>query len=256
MKNNFFAFLTLSISIIFISCNRKEYTEVVEVPLPEEKVDTLIGKPNDVIANEGNFKLNKIPNDYATFEPAITNVNLEDHYARQYLSYLNKLNEISKGTEFENIDIVELLKSKHVLDIKIRNYAGGYFNHNMYFKSIATRAKKIPNDSLQKTIIRDFGSFKNFETNFKNESVTQIGSNWVWLLVDKTGKLQISSTNNNDNPYMPNALIKGTPILNIDLWEHAYYLGYQNSRSKYVDAYFSQIDWKVIGNRFEKTLKK
>lgn len=256
MKNK----LTLLASFLFIllllSCNKKKYTEVVEVPLPASEEKITIGMPEDVKANEGAFLLEKLPYTYDALVPAISALTLENHYSKHYLTYTNNLNAALEGTELENETIENLLKKLDPSNAVLKNNAGGYYNHSLYFKCIGPKAGGIPKDTIAGTISRDFGSFENFSTLFKEEANKQFGSAWTFLIVDKTGKLIISSTQNQDNPLMRNALVKGTPILAIDLWEHAYYLGYQYRRKNYIDAFFEVINWKKVNENYKEALQQ
>src|SRR4029078_12099249 len=132
----------------------------------------------------------------------------------------------------------------------------GFYNHGIYFESLMPKGKSTPADTLAIAINTDFGSFESFERQFKDEANKKIGSAWTWLVLDRSGKLQITSTANHDNPLMSNTPIKGKPLLGIDLWEHAYYLNYQYKKRNYVDAIFSKINWKKVDERYEEALKK
>ena len=134
--------------------------------------------------------------------------------------------------------------------------AGGYYNHSLYFECMGPKAGGQPKDSLAAAITKKFGSFEYFTSAFKDEATKQFGSGWVWLIVDRSGSLQITSTQNQDNPLMRNAVVSGKPILALDLWEHAYYLDYQYKRKNYVDAFFNVINWKKVSENYEEALKK
>lgn len=137
----------------------------------------------------------------------------------------------------------------------LRNNAGGYYNHGMFWENLAPKSNSQPKDSLALALTRDFGSFNEFKNQFEEIASKQFGSGWAWLITDKSGKLQITSTTNQDNPLMSNAVIKGTPILALDVWEHAYYLNYQYKRKKYIDSFFNVINWKKVGERYEEAIK-
>ncbi len=241
--------------IVFLySCQGKKLTEVVEVPLPNSGEKISIGKPEDVDAEKGAFDLIKLPYKYDALQPNISAFTLENQYSKHYLTHLNNLNKSIAGTDLESKTIEELLAKLDMSNEPLKNNAGGFYNHNVYFESIGAKKVEQPKDTLLSTIKRDFGSFKNFKTAFKLSAEKQIGSGWTWLLVDKTGVLQITNTQNNENPLMPKQIIKGTPILVLDSWEHAYYLDYQYKRRKYIEAFFNVIDWKSIGKKYEDTL--
>ncbi len=257
MKKIYFLVLNLIMAVVLFSCNNKKLTEVVDVPLPEvQKKATIKGNPDDVKANEGAFQLEKLPYSYEALAPNISVSTMENHYSKHYLTYTNNLNKALAGTDLENLTIEEVLAKLDPSIAEIRNNAGGYYNHSLYFKCMAPKASGQPKDPLANAITKKFGSFDNFKTAFKDEATKQFGSGWVWLIVDKSGDLQITSTQNQDNPLMRNAVVPGKPILALDLWEHAYYLDYQYKRNNYVDAFFNVINWKKVGDNYEEALTK
>jgi len=243
-------------TLLITSCNNKKMTEVVEVPLPstlKEKVP--VSNPDDVKAEKGAFAMLKLPYFYDALEPSIDAKTMEVHYSKHYLSYTNKLNKAVFGTSTESLPIEEILKKIDLNNLELRNNAGGYYNHTLFWESMTPKKDEQLNAILSDAISRDFGSFDLFKTKFKETASKQFGSGWTWLIIDKTGKLQIINSQNQDNPLMPNAAIKGTPILALDLWEHAYYLGYQYKRKNYINAFFDVINWKKVGERYEEALK-
>jgi len=257
MKKTVFLVINLLIAIVLLSCNNKKLIEVVDVPLPEvEQKTTAIGSPDDVKANEGPFQVEKLSYGYTALDPNISAATLENHYSKHYLTYTNNLNKEIAGTPLQDLTIEDVLAKLDPSNAELRNNAGGYYNHSLYFKCMAPKAGGQPKDSLESAITTKFGSFANFSTLFKEEATKQFGSAWVWLIVDKSGNLQITSTQNQDNPLMRNAVVSGKPILALDLWEHAYYLGYQYKRSNYVDAFFNVINWKKVGENYDEALKK
>ena len=241
---------------LFISCNKKKLTEVVEVPLPTAQEKINIGHPDDIKADEGAFQVEKLPYNYEALAPNISSFTMENHYSKHYLSYTNNLNKALVGTPLENLPIEQVLAKLDVSNEDLRNNAGGYYNHSLYFKCMGPKTKEVVNDSLSSVLNTKYGSLKNFETAFKEEGKNQFGSAWVWLIVDSYGNLQITSTQNQDNPLMRNAIIPGKPILALDLWEHAYYLGYQYKRGTYVDAFMEVINWKKVGENYMEAIKK
>lgn len=252
-----FSVLIYCLSLVLLqSCNEKKLTEVVEVPLPSAKDKLSIGSPEDVVADEGSFSIQQLPYKYEALAPHIDALTMELHYAKYYLAHTNALNRAIENTTLEKLTIEEILVKIDLNDANLRNNAGGFYNHNIYFESLAAKAGGTPKDTLASTINRDFGSFDAFKKKFSDEAKKQFGSAWTWLVVDKTGKLMITSTANQDNPLMPNAIVKGTPILAIDLWEHAYYLNYQQKRKNYIEAFFNIINWPKIQDRFEEAIAK
>jgi len=256
MKRSIFLLANLLLATALISCNDKKLIEVVEVPLPTAQEKVTIGNPDDVKANDGAFQMEKLPFNYDALAPNISALTLETHYSKHYLTYTNNLNKALLGTELENLTIEEVLAKLDLNNPEIRNNAGGYYNHSLYWKCIAPKAGGQPKDTLATAITKKFGSFDNFASQFKGEASKQFGSGWVWLIVDKSGELQVTSTQNQDNPLMRNALIPGTPILALDVWEHAYYLDYQYKRKNYIDAFFNIINWKKVGENYEATFLK
>ena len=242
------------ICLQLLSCHKKKLTELVEVPLPtkEEKIE--IGDPDDIKATDGAFQITKLNFKYSALEPNIDALTMETHYSKHYLNYTNNLNEQLIGTEFANSAIEEILKKLDLNNANLRNNAGGYYNHTLYFDNLSPKST-TPQDTLAGAITKDFQSFENLKNQLSDVAIKQIGSGWAWLLVDKTGKLQVCSTPNQDNPLMPKQLVSGTPILAIDVWEHAYYLKYLNQRKKYIDAFFNCVNWKKVGEKYEQALK-
>ncbi len=252
-----FCFLaSILILLALNSCGKKKLIEVVEVPLPSAEEKITMGVPDDVKADEGSFEIQKLPYSYDTLNPHISPLTLEMHYSKHYLTYTNNLNKAIAGTELEGLTIEEVLAKLDTSIPEIRNNAGGYYNHSLYFDCMGPKSGGKPQDTLATAISKKFGSFEEFTATFKDETTKQFGSAWVWLLVDNSGELQITSTQNQDNPLMKNAVIKGTPILALDLWEHSYYLDYQNKRKLYVDAFFKIINWKKVNENYKAAIDK
>jgi Fe-Mn family superoxide dismutase len=256
MKKAKFYILCFSLLILVISCNNKKLTEVVEVPLPTAEEKFTIGSPNDVEANDGTFELVKLPYAYDAISPEIEAGSMQLHYSKHYLNYTNSLNKAIKDTDFEDLSIEEILAKSIPDSLNIRNNAGGYYNHSLFFECIGPKSGSQPKDTLAIAINRDFGSIDGFKNQFKNAANRVFGSGWAWLIVDSSGKLKVTTTANQDNPLMPRAEVPGKPILALDVWEHAYYIEYQNSRKNYIDAFFTIINWKIVGEKYEEALKK
>jgi len=245
-----------SIATLLFSCNDKKLTEV-QVPLPEEVATTIqMGNPADVIANEGAFKMVPLPYAYDALEPYIDAKTMEIHYSKHHLGYTNKLNAAVAGTPLEKLSIEEILKTIDLQNASLRNNAGGYYNHNLFWASMGSKGGGEPTGSLNGAIKKDFGTFADFKTQLTETANKQFGSGWAWLVTDKTGALSIVGTANQDNPLMANIGVTGTPILALDVWEHAYYLKYQNKRNNYVEAFFSVINWKAVEKRYDEAIKK
>lgn len=247
----FYSFLSF-----LISCKDDNLVEVVEVPLPSKEDKVILGSPLDVKADPGSFEVLKLPYAYDALAPNIRSLTLEMHYSKHYLGYTNNLNKAIAGTPYENMPIEEILNKLDLNNPALRNNAGGYYNHTLYWKSMTPKGKSEPTDTLAGSIKKDFGSFANFTSQFKNKAMKQFGSGWAWLVVDKTGKLQITTSDNQDNPLMKNALVPGLPILALDLWEHSYYLDYQYKRKNYIDTFFKIINWDQVNENYKAALNK
>lgn len=256
MKNIRFLLLNLALVIVLFSCNKKKLIEVVEVPLPTAQEKAIVGLPDDVKADDGSFQLEKLTYSYDALAPSISALTMETHYSKHYLTYTNNLNKAIEGTPLENLDIEEIISKLDPSVLEIKNNAGGYYNHSLFFKCIGPKSEGQPMDTLASAIEKRYGSYKDFVSSFKNEASKQFGSGWVWLIVDKAGELQITTTQDQDNPLMKNAILPGKPILALDLWEHAYYLDYQYKRKNYIDSYFNIINWKKVGENYEDAITK
>jgi Fe-Mn family superoxide dismutase len=243
-------------SLLFASCRNKKLTEVVEVPLPTAEQKVALGNPEDVKADPGSFEMLVLPYGYDALSPAIDARTMELHYSKHYLTYTNNLNRTVAGTEQEGLPIGEILKKLDMSNAVLRNNAGGFYNHNIFWESMGPKAGGKPSDTLAAIIARDFGSFEEFKALFTDAAEKQFGSGWAWLVVDRSGKLQVTSTTNQDNPLMPQAVVSGTPILALDVWEHAYYLNYQYKRKKYIDAFFNVINWKKVAEKYDEAIAK
>lgn len=240
--------------LAFISC--KKENELIEVQIPDPEVETkqtAYGNPADVKVDEGGvFKMKGLKYAYDDLAPFIDAKTMEVHYSKHHLGYANKLNKAIAGTDLQTKSIEEILSKLDLKNAAVRNNAGGYYNHNLFFEILNPKGTGIPTGSLAEAITTEFGSFEIFQTKITEAASTQFGSGWAWLVVTNEGKLAITSTANQDNPLMPNAEIKGTPILAIDVWEHAYYLKYQNKRNEYLTAIFNVIDWNIIDSKYVK----
>lgn len=239
------------------SCKDKNnLEEVVAVPEPQKEEAAPLGNPDDVKADEGSFQLAKLGYAYDALAPNIDAKTMEIHYSKHYLKYTNELNKAIKGTPLETKTIEEILGTLDMENKAVRNNGGGYYNHTFFWEVMGPKAGGEPKGALAEAIKKDFGSFENFKTQFSEAATKQFGSGWAWLVLDKTGKLAIGSTPNQDNPLMPNVGISGKPVLALDVWEHAYYLNYQNKRPDYITAFFNVINWDTVGKKYDAALVK
>ena len=195
------------------------------------------------------FTLPQLDYAYDALEPHIDSRTMEIHHSKHHQGYTNKLNAAIGGTNQESKNIRQILTDLDMNNMALRNNAGGYFNHKLFWEIMNPNNKTEMSNDLSSAIDNSFGSFDNFCASFSNAAATRFGSGWAWLCV-KDGKLEICSTSNQDNPLMPSIGCGGTPILGIDVWEHAYYLNYQNRRPDYVSAFFNVINWGVVSEKF------
>ena len=246
----------LGIMVGFLTaCNDKKLTEVVEVPLPAAEEKVTLGNPDDVRAEPGPFSIIKLPYTYDALAPNMDALTMDIHYSKHYLTYTNNLNRAVETTIYQKSPIEEVLAKLDMSNSALRNNAGGYYNHNLFWESMSPKGGGEPTGPLADAIIKDFGSFSEFKIMFESAAQRQFGSGWAWLVIDRTGKLQVSNTPNQDNPLMPQAPVSGTPILNLDVWEHAYYLNHQYRRKKYIDGFFKVINWENVAKRYEAVVK-
>ena len=197
------------------------------------------------------FELPKLGYDYAALEPHIDARTMEIHHSKHHAGYTNNLNAAIEGTEMEGKSIEDLLGKISELPVAVRNNGGGFYNHRLFWEVIGPDAGGEPSGVLLDAINRDFGSFASFREQFDKAAATRFGSGWAWL-IDQGGKLVVSSTPNQDNPLMDLAEVKGNPILGIDVWEHAYYLKYQNRRPEYISAFWNIVNWDAVAELYGK----
>jgi Fe-Mn family superoxide dismutase len=196
------------------------------------------------------FELVKLGYDYTALEPHIDARTMEIHHSKHHGGYTNNLNAAIAGTELEGKSIEDILSGISGQTAAVRNNGGGFYNHNLYWDVIAPGGSPQPEGELLDAINDSFGSLKNFQEAFSKAAITRFGSGWAWLVLQENG-LAVSSTPNQDNPLMDVAGVQGKPILGIDVWEHAYYLNYQNRRPDYVKAFWNLINWDEVARRFK-----
>ena len=198
------------------------------------------------------FELPALPYANDALEPHIDARTMEIHHGKHHNGYTNKLNAAIAGTDLDGKSIEDILANVSQYAGGVRNNGGGFYNHSLFWASMSPTGGGEPSDrmNIKKAIDRDFGSFENFKKEFAAAAGTRFGSGWAWLCVDSNDKLFICSTPNQDNPLMDVVPEDGQPILGLDVWEHAYYLNYQNRRPDYVQAFFNVIDWAVVSKRF------
>ncbi|CAM3916769.1 MULTISPECIES: superoxide dismutase [Flavobacterium] len=196
------------------------------------------------------FELPKLPYAYDALEPHIDARTMEIHHSKHHNGYTTNLNNAVAGTDLEGKTIENILINLDLNNGAVRNNGGGYYNHNLFWTVMSPNGGGKPTGELATAIDAAFGSFDAFKAEFSKAAATRFGSGWAWLCVHKGGKLEVCSSANQDNPLMPGIGCSGTPILGLDVWEHAYYLNYQNRRPDYVDAFFNVINWTEVTRRF------
>lgn len=196
------------------------------------------------------FELPQLPYAYDALEPHIDARTMEIHHSKHHNAYTTNLNAAIAGTDMEGKTIENILINLDMKNAAVRNNGGGFYNHNLYWAVMAPDGGGLPTGELLTAIETAFDSFEEFKAKFSKAGLTQFGSGWAWLCVHKGGKLDVCGTPNQDNTLMPGIGCGGTPILGMDVWEHAYYLNYQNRRPDYIEAFFSLINWTEVARRF------
>lgn len=213
--------------------------------------------PNHCSFTFQNFKLNimsftlpDLPYAFNALEPHIDAMTMEIHHDRHHAGYTNNLNNAIAGTPQEGSSIEDILANISNLSTAVRNNGGGYFNHCMFWEVMSPNGGGEPSGELANEINATFGSFAEFKAEFEKAAATRFGSGWAWLVLGANGKLAITSTANQDNPLMDVADVKGAPLLCVDVWEHAYYLKYQNKRPEYLSNFFDVVNWDEVSKRY------
>lgn len=202
------------------------------------------------------FVQKPLPYGYDALEPYIDAKTMEIHYSKHHAGYVKNLNDALKGTVDEKMTLDQLFSKASSLPAAVRNNAGGHYNHQMFFSLLTPQKNTKPSAALLKAVTEKFGSMENLKQKLNQAALARFGSGWVWLYISNANELEISSTANQDNPLMDDAQNKGVPILGIDLWEHAYYLKYQNKRTDYLTAIWNIINWNEVSNLYDSVLIK
>ncbi len=197
------------------------------------------------------FELPELPYAYNALEPHIDARTMEIHHSKHHAGYTNNLNAAVAGTDLEGQSIENILANISKQSVAVRNNGGGFFNHELFWNVMSPNGGGKPSGSLLAAIEKDFGSFDLFKEEFSKAAATRFGSGWAWLVKQSNGKLVVSSTPNQDNPLMDLAEVKGTPILGLDVWEHAYYLKFQNKRPDYISEFWNVVNWEEVAKRFQ-----
>jgi Fe-Mn family superoxide dismutase len=196
------------------------------------------------------FELPQLPYAYAALEPHIDARTMEIHHSKHHNAYTTNLNAAIAGTDLDGKTIENILMNLDMKNMAVRNNGGGFYNHNLYWRVMSPNGGGKPSGDLADAIDVAFGSFDEFKAQFAKAGATRFGSGWAWLCVHKGGKVEVCSTPNQDNPLMPDTACGGFPILGMDVWEHAYYLNYQNRRPDYIEAFFNVINWTEVARLY------
>ena len=196
------------------------------------------------------FELPQLPYSHNALEPHIDAKTMEIHHGKHHAGYTNNLNNAIKGTALENSTVEKILSELDMDNMAVRNNGGGFFNHSLFWSVMSPNGGGSPSGDLMDAINNSFGSFEDFKSAFSKTAGTRFGSGWAWLCVHSGGKLEICSTANQDNPLMNGIGCEGYPVLGLDVWEHAYYLNYQNRRPDYIAGFFNVINWEVVSKSF------
>jgi Fe-Mn family superoxide dismutase len=197
------------------------------------------------------FELPKLAYDYKALEPYIDAMTMEIHHTKHHGAYTSNLNAALAGTPGEGLTIEEILRNVSKYPVAVRNNGGGFYNHNLFWRWLSPNGGGQPSGELADAIKRYFGSFEQFRDEFSKAAAGRFGSGWAWLVKDASGKLIIGSTPNQDNPLMDVSELKGSPILGLDVWEHAYYLKYQNRRPEYISAFWNIVNWEEVARLYK-----
>jgi Fe-Mn family superoxide dismutase len=201
------------------------------------------------------YSLPDLKYDMSSLEPHIDRLTMEIHYGKHHSAYCNNLNNAIKDTELIHLTLEQILSSAGELGSTIRNNAGGHYNHNLFWDILTPQKDTKPSNELLAAVVRDFGTLENLIKEVNSAGSKRFGSGWSWLIVANDGSLKVTSTPNQDNPLMDVAEVKGIPILGIDVWEHAYYLNYQNKRGDYLNEIWKIIDWEKVSVNYQEALK-
>lgn len=202
------------------------------------------------------FNLPELPYSYDALAPHIDAETMEIHHSKHHQGYTNKLNTALEDGDYDGIKLEDLFARVSSLSPAIRNNGGGFYNHSLFWTILSPEGGGKPSGALAEAIEASYGSFEAFKQEFEKAAATQFGSGWAWLIVDKENKVKVTATPNQDNPLMDVAEEKGTPILGLDVWEHAYYLNYQNKRPDYISAFWNIVNWTEVEKRFSAAKNK
>ena len=240
--------------ISLFGCKKEKHLIEVDLPDPDYVEEVIYSNPEEVNTKEGPFKMPGLKYQYTDLEPYIDAKTMELHYSKHHLGYANKLNLAVKDVELKSKKIEDLLENLDINNTFLRNNAGGYYNHTLYFEILSEKKGTKPSSELGEAINKDFGSFNEMKKQLIDKANNLFGSGWIWIVVDKKGSLKIIESVNEDNPLMKNAIEKGKPIFALDVWEHAFYIKNNNTKGKYIDNIFNIINWEIVSNKYDEAI--
>ena len=251
MKKMKFALTVIVLAFLGLQC-----TTTARTPQTNENQKNNNTKNQFTMETTNKFEFPALPYSYDALEPYIDKLTLEIHHGKHHKAYYDNFVAAVKGTEMESMDILDIFRNMSKYPMAVRNNGGGYYNHTFYWEGMRAPGSGLPTGKLSDAIKKEFTSFDEFKKQFSEAGKTRFGSGWAWLSLDEKGKLFISSTPNQDNPLMDLAEKKGTPLLVMDVWEHAYYLKYQNKRPDYIEAFWNVVNWEEVAKRYERALSQ
>lgn len=210
---------------------------------------------SSILAQSNYYTFHPLPYAFNALEPYIDSTTMQIHYDKHHFGYFKKFTKAIDKNKITAIPMAEIFAKVSKYPKSIRNFGGGYWNHEFFWESMTAERNTKPSEELMNAIVRDFGSYNKFVEEFSKQAKSFFGSGWIWLIVNKQNKLQIVATPNQDNPLMDIVIVKGKPILNLDVWEHAYYLKYQNKRADYVKNFWNVVNWPKVSERYKEALK-
>ena len=246
--------MKFALTVIVLGFLGLQCTTTAQSPQTNKNQKNNNTKNQSTMKTENKFEFPALPYAHDALEPYIDKLTLEIHHGKHHKAYYDNFIAAVKGTEMESMDIMNIFRNMSKHPMAVRNNGGGYYNHTFYWEGMKAPGGAIPTGKLSDAIKKEFTSFDEFKKQFSEAGKTRFGSGWAWLSLDDQGKLFISSTPNQDNPLMDLAEKKGTPLLVMDVWEHAYYLKYQNKRPDYIGAFWNVVNWEEVAKRYEAAL--
>jgi superoxide dismutase, Fe-Mn family len=248
--------LKLAITVILLGFLGLQYSFTAQSQdVSKKQANNDIKKQNNM-KTFNKFEYKALPYSYDALEPFIDELTLQIHHGKHHKAYYDNFITAIEGTEMESMDIKDIFGNMSNFPVAVRNNGGGFFNHTFYWEGMRASGGDLPTGKLSEAISKSFSSFDEFKKQFSDAGKTRFGSGWAWLSLDENGKLFISSTPNQDNPLMDLVEKRGTPLLVMDVWEHAYYLKYQNKRPDYIEAFWNVVNWAEVAKRYETALNE